>query len=73
MELWKATMKNTAEKGTFRAFGWLAGWGWAGQRTHKNIVHVNSVFRQNGIFSHNNQPEQYFGLFFSPVEQAVGR
>ena len=29
MELWKATMKNTAEKGTFRAFGWLAGWGWA--------------------------------------------
>ena len=45
MELWKATMKNTAEKGTFRAFGWLAGWGWAGQRTHKNIVYVNSVFR----------------------------
>jgi hypothetical protein len=23
------------------------------------------------FFSHNHQPEQYFGLFFSPAEQAL--
>jgi len=31
---------------------------------------MNSVFRQNNIFSRNNHSKQYFILFFNPFEQA---
>ena len=51
------------------AFGWLAGLSPAGQLIHKNIVHVQT---EQYFSSHNNQLEQYFDLFFNPVEQALG-
>ena len=41
----------------------------AGQPTHQSTV--RTVFSDRTLFFyHNNQPEQYFGLFFSPAEQA---
>ena len=49
----------------------LFGWPVAGrQPTHESTVDMNSVFRQNNIFSRNNHSKQYFILFFNPFEQA---
>ena len=57
-----------ALRGAVRLAGrWLAGWAAPSRIT----VHVNSDFSLNSIFSHNNQLEQYFDLFFSPAEQAM--
>ena len=46
------------------AFGWLAGWGWAGQRTHTNTVHVNSISRQNNILLSHQSAGIVFWLIF---------
>ena len=43
------------------------GWGW-GAHSHGHCSWT--VFQDRTVFfSHDNQPEQYFGLFFSPAEQ----
>ena len=47
------------------AFGWLAS-------ALTVVLFTRTVFPDRTIFfSHNNQPEQYFCLFFSPAEQAL--
>jgi len=50
-----------------KLFGY-SGWSWAGQHTYEiTVISARTVFSP-----HNNQPKQYFGLFFSPAEQAQG-
>ena len=58
-------LKQTRKGKIKGLFGWLAG------QPLTITVHVNSDFSQNSLFSHSNQLEQYFGLFFSPAEQAL--
>jgi len=49
---------------TKAAFGWLAGCGWAGQRSHSRTVLVNSVFSQNSIFPSQQSAGTVFCLIF---------
>ena len=52
-------------------FGWLVA-GRPATPLTKSLF-MWTVFPDRTIFfSHNNQPEQYFDLFFSPAEQAIG-
>ena len=52
-----------------RSAGWPAAAGLASALIM--TLFMRTVFPDRTVFfSHNNQPEQYFGLFFSPAEQA---
>jgi len=53
-----------------RVFGWLASWGWAGQRRHENTVHMHSDFRQNSIFSSQQSAGTVFWLIFQSCRTA---